>query len=293
MGLLKVLHFVTNHPLNKDQKFGAVLRFLKWQLKLRSGNTPILYNFTERAKLVIEKGMTGATGNLYCGLHEFNDMTFLLHFLRPGDTFADIGANVGSFTVLASAHVGASSFSFEPVPSTYRNLVRNIKANKIEEKTNPFNVALGSKQGSIQFTNTLDTMNHVAAEGDTETIQVPVETLDRIMSGRKTPILLKIDVEGFETEVISGASATLSDPQLKAIIIELPGAGARYGYDENKLHEKLIDMGFRSYQYHPMKRVLTPVDQFGTYNTLYLRDLPFIEDRIKTADKIHVFGKKI
>jgi hypothetical protein len=37
-----------------------------------------------------------ATGNLYVGLHEFEEMAFLLHFLRRGDLFADVGANVGS-----------------------------------------------------------------------------------------------------------------------------------------------------------------------------------------------------
>jgi hypothetical protein len=50
-------------------------------------------------------GMTGATGNLYVGLHEFEEMAFLLHFLRPGDLFADVGANVGSYTILAAVAV--------------------------------------------------------------------------------------------------------------------------------------------------------------------------------------------
>jgi hypothetical protein len=40
--------------------------------------------------------MTGATQNLYCELHEYNDMAFLLHFLREEDSFADVGANIGS-----------------------------------------------------------------------------------------------------------------------------------------------------------------------------------------------------
>ena len=63
--------------------------------------------------------MTGATGNIYTGLHEFEDMMFLLHLLRPGDIFVDAGANIGSYTVLASAVVGAKSISFEPVPPLF------------------------------------------------------------------------------------------------------------------------------------------------------------------------------
>ena len=42
------------------------------------------------------KGMTGASGNIYFGLHEFEEMGFLLHFLREEDLFIDIGAYIGS-----------------------------------------------------------------------------------------------------------------------------------------------------------------------------------------------------
>jgi len=44
-----------------------------------------------------------------------NDMGFLLHFLRKDDLFLDVGANIGSYTVLAGGAVGAKSISFEPV----------------------------------------------------------------------------------------------------------------------------------------------------------------------------------
>jgi hypothetical protein len=47
-------------------------------------------------------GMTGATQNIYVGLQEFVDIMLTLHFLRKGDLFLDMGANVGSYTILAS-----------------------------------------------------------------------------------------------------------------------------------------------------------------------------------------------
>ena len=94
MNVLSLLKFITEHPLNKKNKFQAMLRFLKWQFVSRLITDPIIYSFTERSKLIIKKGMTGATGNFYCGLHEFNDMGFLIHLLRKEDFFVDIGANV-------------------------------------------------------------------------------------------------------------------------------------------------------------------------------------------------------
>src|SRR5688572_24996940 len=157
MTLLSLLNYIMNHPLNERNKIKAVQRFVKWQVGTRMLPFPIVYSFTEKSKLIIEKGMTGATGNLYCGFHEFYDMTFLVHLLRPDDFFVDVGANVGSYTVLAGAHVGARTYSIEPVPSTFSKLINNIAINKLHEKVTPLNIALGSNKGSIQFTSALDT----------------------------------------------------------------------------------------------------------------------------------------
>jgi FkbM family methyltransferase len=293
MGILKVLKFVTNHPLNRENKFQAVKRFLKWQIHSRLNPHPVIYPFTEKAKLVIEKGMTGATGNIYCGLHEFNDMTFLLHFLRPGDLFVDIGANIGSFTMLASAHVGAHSIAIEPVLSTYENLRRNILVNGIQDLVTTHNIAMGSTPGTIKFTRSMDTMNHVATKEDTDFIDVEMDTLDNILEDKEPPALLKIDVEGFETEVIRGGMKTLRHPELKAIIIELPGFGKRYGYDESKLHDQFIKEGFKPHHYKPLERQFIPVDKFGSYNTLYIKDIEFVSSRVVQGPKINILDRQI
>jgi len=80
MNIVSLLKFITSHPLNEKNKTKAVIRFLKWQINLRLNPYPIVYQFTEKSQLIIKAGMTGATGNLYCGLHEFADMSFLIHF---------------------------------------------------------------------------------------------------------------------------------------------------------------------------------------------------------------------
>ena len=72
--------------------------------------------------------MTGITGNWYCGLHEFHEMAFVLHFLRKNDTFIDVGANVGSYTILAAV-TGSNVISIEPIPSTFNYLKNNVSIN--------------------------------------------------------------------------------------------------------------------------------------------------------------------
>lgn len=293
MSLISLMKFISSHPLNEKNKVKSILRFLKWQINTRLNPYPIVYPFTKKAKLIIQKGMTGATGNLYCGLHEYNDMAFLLHFLREEDLFVDIGANIGSYTVLASGHVGTNTFSFEPVPSTFSHLINNISINQIADKVKAFNIALGSQKGNIDFTSSYDTVNHVANKDETNTIRVPIETLDNILQNQKAPILLKIDVEGFETEVIKGASITLNQNSLKAIIIELNGSGTRYNYDEKEIHNTLVSLDFKPFQYNPKDRALTAIDKFGTHNTIYIRDTNFVKQRVMTASKIKILQTEI
>ncbi len=96
-----LLKFVWNHPLNRKGRWAAWLRVLRWQLAARLMPGRIALPFVEETWLFAQRGMTGATGNWYCGLHEVEEMAFVLHLLRVGEHFVDIGANIGSYTMLA------------------------------------------------------------------------------------------------------------------------------------------------------------------------------------------------
>ena len=90
MGVLNTYKFIANHPLTKDHKLSTMLRWLKWQVGSRLVPGSVAIPFVNETHLLAKPGMTGATGNIYCGLHEFEDMGFVLHFLRPGDLFVDM-----------------------------------------------------------------------------------------------------------------------------------------------------------------------------------------------------------
>src|SRR5450432_2639822 len=97
--LKKIFNFIDQHPLARRHKFKAMYRFFFWQLSQLFYPHEVIIPFVGSTKLIVKKGLTGATGNIYTGLEEFSDMGFLLHFLRKTDLFADIGANIGSYTV--------------------------------------------------------------------------------------------------------------------------------------------------------------------------------------------------
>jgi FkbM family methyltransferase len=241
--------------------------------------------------------MTGATGNVYCGLHEFADMAFVMHFLRAEDLFVDVGANVGSYTVLASAAVGAHVICFEPSPSSFAALMDNINLNGVQAEVRAINAACGGAQSTMRFTSELDTVNHVATGDDLSesTIEVAVTTCDDSLAG-ETPALVKIDVEGFETEVINGAQAMLRNPRLKALVMELNGSGRRYGFDEAAIMARLCDFGFVSARYEPFSRelsILAAGQRGSDGNTLFVRDIDEVRERLKTARKYQIRDNQI
>jgi FkbM family methyltransferase len=247
------------------------------------------------AKFFVRTGETGLTQNIYTGLNDFEDMGFMLHFIRPGDLFVDVGANAGSYTILAGAARGASVFAIEPVPATFERLRKNIGLNGLDTRVKCLNIGAGSERGVIRFTSGMDTVNHVLAAGEDEQNSIPVDILplDSVLVG-ETPALLKIDVEGYETLVIAGAKEILGKQSLKGVIMELNGSGARYGWDEADILQVMNDFGFTTYRYHPFERRLEKLRGKSTScnNTLFLRDETFILERIKTAPSVTVVGNQ-
>ena len=154
-------HFFATHPITRDALFRAWARWLSWQIRSRLSDE-VVVGWIEGQRLAVRRGMTGATGNIYTGLHEFDGMMLPLHFLRKGDLFLDIGANIGSFTVLASGVAGATTWAFEPNPETATALERNVELNGLTGLVTVHRVALGDYDGTISFTRGHDTTNHVA-----------------------------------------------------------------------------------------------------------------------------------
>ena len=227
--------------------------------------------------------MTGATGNLYCGLHEFEEMGFLLHFLKPNDLFVDVGANVGTYTILASSHIGCNTITFEPISATYKRLLNNIAINHIESKVSAYNIGVGAERKILKFTDGLDTVNHVIGEKENiKSVEVDVNTLDSFLPEHQVA-LLKIDVEGYETEVLKGAENLFAEGRVKAVIIELNGSGRMYGFEDEDIHKKLLKYGFKPFRYNPFTRELSAIPSFGQANTIYLKEWRDAEAIVRNA----------
>jgi hypothetical protein len=131
--ICRINAFLATHPLTRRRRLSATARVLRWQIASLIRDE-VIVDWIGGARFAARRGMTGVTGNIYAGLHKFADMAFVLHFLRASDLFADVGANIGSYTVLASGVVGCRTVAFEPDPATAAVLERNISLNKIAER---------------------------------------------------------------------------------------------------------------------------------------------------------------
>ncbi len=279
------LGYLGRHPLARRRPHLTYWRFARWQVESRL-RRDVLVSWGDDAKLIDSNGMTGATGNIYCGLHEFADMAFTLHLLRPEDLFVDVGANVGSYTVLASAVCGAKTIRIEPDPETANHLGRNIGANRVEDRVQVVESSVGAASGMVRFSVGRDTTNHVLEAGDDTGCEIVVEPLDTIV-GEGTPTLIKIDVEGYEPHVVAGAHRVLAQPTLRALLIET--------VDEEILAQ-LTGVGFRRARYEPFSRRLDWADAVvapATGNTLFVRDLETCRARIAAAPRRRVLGQMI
>lgn len=137
-------------------------------------------------------------------------------------TIIDVGANKGQFAFAASQIFDqAFIYSFEPVPDVFQVLKENTS--KIPN-INIFNQALGAEKGNIKFFK--NKYSHASSAlpihenqkilipgtSDVEEIEVTISTLSDFLTNInfKSPSLLKLDVQGFEKEVIKGASEVLN-----------------------------------------------------------------------------------
>lgn len=143
---------------------------------------------------------------------EETDICILEKLLHFGDTFVDCGANIGLWSLVAANRVGVGGavYAFEPNPNTFRKLSSNsISLNKFASIIRLVPTAVGDVSGLLNFrASSSHNVSSVSEEFTHGTIQVPVATLDKELNNVVVHGI-KIDVEGYEMNVLQGATALL------------------------------------------------------------------------------------
>lgn len=161
---------------------------------------------------------------------------FITGYLRPGDVFADVGANIGYFTVYAALRVGASGLvhAVEPDADNAALLRANLDLNGLAN-VQVHQLAVSDSAGeAVLFRAGFNSGAHSLMQKSdlAEGPKVAVVRLDTLLDSQRPPRLVKIDVQGAEFQVLQSMSELLAAPSSKpAVIAEFsPLELARHGH---------------------------------------------------------------
>lgn len=279
------LQHLVRHQANQEQPFGPLKRFIGWQILKRAHNEPITIDAFGSGRLRCFPENSPSNAVVYFGWPDWSEMQLLRELMRSGDTFLDIGANVGVYSVLASTLVGSDGqvIAFEPDPLNAEKLRSNFLLNDLPIE-NVHQMAVGEESGMRRFANDKGSIGSLLSDGALNGIDVICKKLDEIITKPIGVYIAKIDVEGFELGVLKGALGLLASQSIKAMILETNDCCKRLGQTRAELQSFLHDFGysFFSVKIGDNAIQLTSISPGGPYpsNSLAVCDLNWIKKRV-------------
>lgn len=181
--------------------------------------------------------------------YEPNVWRVLMNEIRKDDTFVDVGAFIGLYSIAVGSRLGSSGrvIAFEPDEDNFSLLVKNIRLNGLEGIVEVRQAAVSEADGQFWFLKNHSAVGCLCPPGHENGTRVDVVTLDRVFSGERIDVL-KVDVEGYEEKVLQGAHDLLcsSARRPRAIFIEVhPYAWTPLGTTSESLIATLSENGYR------------------------------------------------
>ena len=186
--------------------------------------------------------------------YEPDTTRFIRDALRPGMVFVDVGANNGLFSLLAAHYVGETGrvYAFEPNPPVFAALEQHVELNRLSDRIRVFDFALSDRATDTARLHVwaehsgFSSLDAASAPGAAHlaggsSVTIRTETFDdwfaREGAGIETIDLLKMDVEGFEGQVVAGMAKTLGARRIARLIVETQWDSAA--------HRLLVNHGYR------------------------------------------------
>ncbi len=164
--------------------------------------------------------------SIYLRTFEPLESSWVKNYLKAGMTFVDVGANIGYFTLMASSLVGIRGrvIAFEPSPYAWNRLNETVKINNLNQVI-VMESGLSDVSGNIDLfvPKTIGNHNSSMIPNDSgNALKVKIQRLDEYLDMNEIDHidLMKIDVEGFEPNVISGAGKYIESGKIRSILCE-------------------------------------------------------------------------
>ena len=200
------------NPASRGQRLRTGFRTLRHEVQTRAFRRPTKLPLGERSQIISRPGETNSP--LGCRNPPNWEMVVWRQVLRPGDLFLDVGANIGIYTIMA-CELGAHVIAFEPDAYNAGRIREHLSLNGYTADV--LQQAVADRAGPVQFTEGLDSFNHLATAGGG--VEVQAVALDDVIGDRRVAGI-KIDVEGAEHLVLKGAERALAEHRLAVLQIE-------------------------------------------------------------------------
>lgn len=261
----RIIRAIRRHPANAGSTWAAVWRAGRWQAHKRIVRTPVDHR-TPRDYVIRCYPDSQSVSNIFyfTDWFDFHEMGFLLRYLRAADCVLDVGANIGTYALFTASIVQRQGRvdAFEPNPESFARLVENVRLNGWQEIVRCHRTAAGAYHGAVDLLSDMDVSNRVVCSRNLagrHYERVSCRPLDQLLLQHHYAFA-KIDVEGFEHEVLRGATAGLSRGNPPVIQLEiLPGALHKAGTAPERVIEQLAVHGYSLYGFDAQRRDLQPL----------------------------------
>lgn len=187
--------------------------------------------------------------------YEPHETAIVLDVLRPGDTFIDVGANWGYFTIIASHRVGPRGrvLSFEPDPRLHAVLDANVRGNGFSQ-TRVLPIAASDREATLSLAGFDEKLNNfgvsrLASDNAAAERMYSVQSrrLDDVLDEQGIPsvAILKMDIEGAEGMALRGLERSLASRRVQRLLLEVhPGLLEEHGDSPASVMKHLADIGY-------------------------------------------------
>ena len=214
-----------NEESNRGQRIRRLSTFVGWQIWKRTVRRPIAVTLFNGKRFLAYPDCQVSSGVLYTRIPNSGKILFLRKHLSGG-TLVDVGANVGSVTLLLADRI-QDAILFEPNSVAAARARDNLASNQLNFEV--YEIALSDNNGEIRLAcdGPVDVGAHVVLKGaarDTVTRSIQCMTFDKFLCQHRPltfPVsLIKIDVEGHENSVLRGMRGFLGERRPPLVMFE-------------------------------------------------------------------------
>lgn len=261
--MINFLKSLYQSPYNQKNPISAFKRFLIWKgIKLLKINN-FKYRFWHNRIIYLNHDSFHSMWLMYNSWVDWEEFNLIMNFVKAGDIAVDVGANMGYYSLWMSKFTGENGhvFAFEPDEINFDKLNTNIRINELSNRITTVRKAVSNDCGIINFTVGLDAQNHITSNQEGQKVSIDSVNLDFYFKENNIQHIayLKIDVEGFELNVLQGCPEFMAAKRIDIIQLEINNTIRNSGASVNEVLNTLEENLYTLCSYDIIENKLTRI----------------------------------